>query len=329
MPIARQLKRINFTQASCSIEIFNQSKIRLIENPPLQSVLTIQSSDLIVKHLCPVNKPIFDICCGPGVVATALLNAGEKVVAFDYHPENIELVSKIQKFCPDRLKVIRAIKRKSGRGKTVIDGLYRNLSDNLDAEEMSSLTRGWEEESAGLLLGVCEDDYSSQQLLSQYLSSLLLVSSFFRLGRVEYFVAHDEYFIRKVVSKPGSKKYSRLGVLTNILCDVRVVPVKIPTWHVYPPAKRKIVNTGSFLNALHIVPKPSYPLLASDSFINTFLRACFLNRVSPIKKITDDIFPNSSSNIPPHLQMAKPQFITHRQFQSIINSIHEFTLQTS
>ncbi|KAI6646374.1 S-adenosyl-L-methionine-dependent methyltransferase [Oopsacas minuta] len=321
--LLENLKNINHTQSSCSIEVFKKDALSPVESPPLQSILTSQSAEMLTKRISHLNKPVFELCSGPGAVTTALLKAGaEKIISLDYNPECIESTKRIQKQFPQHLHVIRAHRRKSGDGKTVLNGLYSNIIENVQPEILNGMRREWQEESAGVLLGACQDDYSAQQLLSQYLSSLLMRSSFFQLGKIEYFILHNQFHLRKVLAKPCTVKYGRFAVLTNILCDVTVIPVKIPSWHLYPPAKKKVRQTGEFLNILHLVPKQIQPLNASNTLIDTFLRSCFRKRSVTIKQTMNELHPNSSSNLPTHLQMLKPPYITHKQYIEIINSLH-------
>ena len=316
------LKSINYTQSSCTIKVFNKDTVPFIERPPLQAIISSKSADSLAIHLSP-KMPVFELCSGPGAVTTALLRAGvERVFALDYDHECIEMTKLVQKLCPDQLEVIRAHRRKSGDGKTVLNGLFANVLENVDSTKLNAMKREWHEESAGVLLGACQDDHSAQQLLTQYLSSLLLRSNFFQLGRIDYLFLHNQFHLRKVTAKPGSLKYSRFAVLTNILCDVTVIPVKIPSWHLYPALKRKFRQTGEFLSALRLVPKKTHPLDASNSLVDKLLRTCFMKRNITIKQVINELYPNVSSTSPSHIQMMKPQHITPLQYIGIINSLH-------
>ena len=320
--LLERLKSINYTQASCSIKVFNRDTVPFIEHPPLQAIITSQSADSVAKHIAP-NKPVFELCSGPGAVTAALLKAGvERVIALDYNQECVALTKCVQEFCPEQLEAIRAHRRKSGDGRTVLNGLFSNVLENVDSNKLNAMKREWHEESAGVLLGACQDDQSAQQLLTQYISSLLLRSNFFQLGRVEYFILHNQFHLRKVTAKPGTMKYSRFAVLTNILCDVTVIPIRVPSWHLYPPLKKKFRQTGEFLSALHLVPKKTHPLNASNNLVNTLLRACFMKRNVTLKQIVDELYPNSLYSLPSHIQMLKPQHITPMQYIDIINSLH-------
>ena len=318
--LVKNLKSINHTQSSCSIEVFRKQVLSHVDRPPLQSVLTSKSAEIIAKKLSPLNKPVFELCSGPGAVTTALLRAGvERMISLDYNKECINSTERIQKQCPELLDVVRAHRRKSGNGRTVLNGLYSNVLEYVDVDRLRDIKKEWHEETAGVLLGACQDDYSAQQLLSQYLSSLLLRSSFFQLGRVEYFILHNQFHLRKVIAKPHSTKYCRFAVLTNILCDVTVIPVRIPSWHLFPPIK-KTHQSGEFLHILHLVPKQTQPLIASNSLIDSFLRNCFMNKDLTFKRIMDKL--NLSPKLPKSLLMLKPLNTSPKQFLEIINSLH-------
>ena len=325
--LVENLRSINHTQSSCSIKVFRKQILSHVDHPPLQSVLTSSSAEVIAKKLSPLNKPVFELCSGPGAVTTALLRAGvERIISLDYNKECVNSTLRIQKQYPQLLDVVRAHRRKSGGGRTVLNGLYSNVLEYVDSDRLNAIKNEWHEETAGVLLGACQDDYSAQQLLSQYLSSILLRSSFFQLGRVEYFILHNQFHLRKVIAKPHSTKYCRFAVLTNILCDVAVIPVRIPSWHLYPPIKKKH-NSGEFLDILHLVPKQTQPLIVSNSLVDNFLRNCFMKKDVTIKRIIDKL--NLSSNLPYSLQMLKPLSTSPKQFIEIINSLRTSTASSS
>ena len=320
--LLERLKSISYTQSSCSAEVFNRDSVPFIERPPLQAIIASPSAASFAKHVS-LKKPAFELCSGPGAVTAALLRAGaERVIALDYNHECIDLTRRIQKLYPEQLEVIRAHRRKSEGGRTLLNGLFANVLEDVSSSTLNAMKREWHEESAGTLLGACQDDHSAQQLLTQYLSSLLLRSNFFQLGRMDYFILHNQFHLRKVTAKPGSLKYSRFAVLANILCDVTVIPVKIPSWHLYPPLKKKFHQSGEFLSVLHLVPKTTNPLNPSNSLVNTLLRACFMNRNLTIKQIVNQIYPNYAHNLPTHLAMMRAQHTTPKQYIEVINSIH-------
>ena len=325
--LAKNLKSINHTQSSCSIEVFGKQVLSCVDRPPLQSVLTSKSAEIIANKLSLLKKPVFELCSGPGAVTTALLKAGvDRMISLDYNKECINSTELIQKQCPEILDVLHAHRRKSGSGRTVLNGLFHNILEYVNLDRLRDIKKEWHEETAGVLLGACQDDYSAQQLLSQYLSSLLMRSSFFQLGRVEYFILHNQFHLRKVIAKPHSTKYCRFAVLTNILCDVTVIPVRIPSWHLYPPIK-KTYQSGEFLHILHLVPKQTQPLIASNSIIDNFLRNCFMKKDVTIQQIMNKL--NLSSNLSNSLQMLKPLNTSPNQFIEIINSLHSHIVRCS
>ncbi|XP_074118674.1 dimethyladenosine transferase 2, mitochondrial [Sminthopsis crassicaudata] len=209
---------------------------------------------------------------GPGMITSALLNAGLRVVALESDLTFLQYLMTLKNRLDGQLEVIYCdffLRDISNRTVSPPAMYTETLFKNLGIKEVP-----WAADVPVKIVGFLPTK-SERNVLWKLLYDLYSCSSIYNYGRIELnmFISEKEY--KKITSKPGEKYYQPISVLWQTACEIKLL-------HMEPLSSFVTFKNGSLVS------------LKNKELENKHL--CFI-RLTPRRNLfTDNLTPVNSYN---------------------------------
>lgn len=197
---------------------------------------------------------VFEIGPGPGGLTRGILNAGaDRLTAIEYDPRAVAALQDLQTAAQGRLQILQG------------DALDTDLLAMAHGQPIAIVANLPYNIATPLLIGWLKQIYDNP---GTYRSMTLMF---------------QKEVAQRIIGAPGTKEYGRLSILSQWLCDTRML-FDIPPAAFTPPPK--VVST-----VVHFVPKQRAPGAPAFDTIEKMTAAAFGQRRKMIRGSMKDYLP--------------------------------------